>query len=449
MAVSEEDPFAGDCLERKDFAEALTSLVHAVDGGGVLTIEGEWGSGKTTFLRMWRETLVMEGFRTIYFSAWETDHSDAPLVSLLGEFESQIMTEGEGSGWKTRLYSAGEQLLKRGLPLAARAAAGGIISTDTTTENSLSESTVSLTQKCVNQYSQEKAAIVSFREALESLSNQSDKPIVVLVDELDRCRPAYAVEMLERIKHLFGVNGVVFLLAIDREQLGHSIRSIYGSGMNPDGYLRRFIDLPCKLPDPDVKAFTRNIIVRFDLHSEILLKSDYEFRSGHAGETESVLNIYFCAYKPALRIMEQIVGELAVVFATTKVNQGIVPIATSTLLFLRYLDRSLYHRFLSRKITAGTLISELRRDETFAGILDGRHGQLIEIWLRAITYTGDSTSYDDLEEILKGDPDNERTKQMVDRLKDITSHLDYDTLEYLRKKLSFSEALIVRDDEEK
>lgn len=63
------------------------------------------------------------------------------------------------------------------------------------------------------------------------------------IDELDRCRPTFAIELLERIKHLFDIQNIVFVLSIDKEQLEASTAAAYGSAINAPEYLRRFIDL--------------------------------------------------------------------------------------------------------------------------------------------------------------------------------------------------------------
>ena len=80
-----------------------------------------------------------------------------------------------------------------------------------------------------------------------------EKTVIIFVDELDRCRPSYAIELLERIKHLFNIGGLVFVLALDREQLGHSIKAVYGNGIDSDGYLRRFVDFEYQLKNPEKK----------------------------------------------------------------------------------------------------------------------------------------------------------------------------------------------------
>ena len=91
-----------------------------------------------------------------------------------------------------------------------------------------------------------KKNIISFKNSLANFIEKSteDKPVVFIIDELDRCRPNYAVEVLEQIKHLFSVPKIVFVLSIDKEQLGHAVRGVYGSEkLNADEYLRRFIDI--------------------------------------------------------------------------------------------------------------------------------------------------------------------------------------------------------------
>ena len=72
----------------------------------------------------------------------------------------------------------------------------------------------------------------------------------VFVDELDRCRPSYSVELLERIKHVFSVKGAVFILAVDRDQLLSSISGVYGSNIDAPRYIRKFIDWNFSLPNP-------------------------------------------------------------------------------------------------------------------------------------------------------------------------------------------------------
>ena len=83
--IPSEAPFKHDVLERQPCADVLTQFVLRLNEAFVLAIDAPWGSGKTTFLRMWLQSLQNQGFHCLYFNAWQNDFSDSPLVSLIGE----------------------------------------------------------------------------------------------------------------------------------------------------------------------------------------------------------------------------------------------------------------------------------------------------------------------------------------------------------------------------
>ena len=88
-------------------------------------------------------------------------------------------------------------------------------------------------------YMEFKDAISDFKESLEGIVNNQRK-IVIIIDELDRCKPTFAVQLLEIVKHLFDIKGITFIFMLDIEQLSHSIKTIYGQEMDVTGYLCRF-----------------------------------------------------------------------------------------------------------------------------------------------------------------------------------------------------------------
>lgn len=95
--------------------------------------------------------------------------------------------------------------------------------------------------------------------------------IVFFVDELARCRPTYSIVSLERIRHFFDVAGLVSVLALDKDQWGHSIRGIYETGIDVDGYLRWFIDVEYRLPKVPIGSFVAFLSEQYQLR-EILQK---------------------------------------------------------------------------------------------------------------------------------------------------------------------------------
>ena len=90
IEVPEEDPFRNDLLERKEPAEILTHLVGSIEGPCVIAVDAAWGTGKTTFLRLWARHLRNEGFSVVEFNAWETDFSVDPFVALSTEVTENL-----------------------------------------------------------------------------------------------------------------------------------------------------------------------------------------------------------------------------------------------------------------------------------------------------------------------------------------------------------------------
>lgn len=79
----QKNPFSKDLLNRKQYADILTQIVKHAEGGFTLSINADWGYGKTTFIKMWEKVLQNEGYQTIYFNAWETDFVADPMMALI------------------------------------------------------------------------------------------------------------------------------------------------------------------------------------------------------------------------------------------------------------------------------------------------------------------------------------------------------------------------------
>src|SRR6202040_617942 len=72
--------------------------------------------------------------------------------------------------------------------------------------------------------------------------------LVFVIDELDRCRPPYALSLLEKIKHFFSVDNVIFLLPTNLQQLETSVKAEYGA-IDAHTYLEKFYHLRIAFPD--------------------------------------------------------------------------------------------------------------------------------------------------------------------------------------------------------
>ena len=229
--VPEDDPFANDTLGRKEQIEALTRLVDSIEGPCVLALDGAWGSGKTVFLQMWASVLRGKDYEVVEFNAWDTDFSDDPLMALQAELDATLKSKPN--------YQA---LIKAGATVVSSLASHYLPIPDVMQSyEDFREHMETSTKLRLDRYRAAREDIKQFREALTQTIGP-DGRLVVCVDELDRCRPDYAIRFLEATKHIFEVEGVIFLLAVNLSELSNSVRALYGAEFDAQQYLRRFVD---------------------------------------------------------------------------------------------------------------------------------------------------------------------------------------------------------------
>lgn len=229
IEINPENPFANCKLDREQYAKVLSDIVSTFAEGFVLAINNEWGTGKTTFVKMWQQNLKNNGFQTIYFNAWENDFDNNSLVALMSEL--QMLTKEDDKFFKS-VIEKGAIITKNVLPIVAKSLIKKYtgIKTDEVAE-AFAKGTTEILIEEIKEYTTKKKTVSEFKNALEIFIKkiETNNPLVFIIDELDRCRPDYAVEVLEQIKHFFSVQGIVFVLSIDKNHLASSIKGYYGS----------------------------------------------------------------------------------------------------------------------------------------------------------------------------------------------------------------------------
>ena len=365
------EPFVNCKLNRKQYAEVLTDIVSLYSDGFVLAVNNKWGTGKTTFIKMWEQHLKNKDYKILYFNAWENDFQSDVLVALLAELEVLADTSAE-AGFKKVLSKATPLLKKAGLGLVKGLAKKfGADEMMQAIIDGTAEATIDGLEDEIKSYTNRKKGIEEFRESLkayvETLSNE--KPVVFIIDELDRCRPNYAVEVLEQIKHLFSVEGIVFVLAIDKEQLGHAVRGVYGSDkIDADEYLRRFIDLEYSIPEPNIKEYTNYLFNYFGFDE---FYNDQRNRSSSfSSEKTSFLVVFstlFSINVPSLRIVEKMFSHIRLVLKSFSEDQYSFPELITLLLYIKTFEFELYKRILNKTYTAQELLNEL--DSLFINVI--------------------------------------------------------------------------------
>ncbi|EHA1005934.1 KAP family P-loop NTPase fold protein [Clostridium perfringens] len=234
--------FKDDLLGRESIAINLTEIIKNVKDINVISIDSSWGTGKTTFIKMWMDMLnndeYKDQFNTLYFNAWKNDYIKDPFTALLTEIE--LSTSSDIKEAFKDAMKVGQKIVESTTNVFLKIFTAGAVGLEDFKFKEIKDSAM----KCIID---EKNNREEFIEKLEALAS-NNKKIIFFIDEIDRCRPTFAIELLEVIKHLFKVKNIFFVVSVDKEQLSHSIRTLYGNGMDSDGYLRRFFDLDYKMP---------------------------------------------------------------------------------------------------------------------------------------------------------------------------------------------------------
>ena len=235
--ISEKNPWNDDKLERKKFADVLTNKVKNGLSPYTISINGSWGTGKTFLLQRWRQQLENEGYKAIYYNAWEDDFCVNPLVSIIGQIATKIKDNS--------LKGLIDDVKEIAKPLLVKKILGhaGLNQAELQSE----------IDNTIDEYSKQITQIKKLKKSLEKLTTKikgkTGHPLIFIIDELDRCRPTFAIEILERIKHLFNIPGIIFVLGMNRTELEKSIKHVYGN-INSEDYLRRFCDIDLTLSAP-------------------------------------------------------------------------------------------------------------------------------------------------------------------------------------------------------
>lgn len=290
-----DDIWADDKLGRADDARFLEDFLIGryedrkrigAKGSYVLNVNAEWGFGKTFFMTRLAEQLAQK-YPVVQIDAWKNDFSDDPYTSVISEIEQFFKPKPEDTTAYKKAFDAVKKQagkifwlgVKGGMKRGAKWAIGEavdeivevvdnhVVDTNGTgekvgegAETALIKVTDDIidafAKKRIDDFLEAKKSLTNFRESLGELLEAyaaiegNELPLFVCIDELDRCRPPYAIAMLERIKHLFDVDDVVFLLSTDTKQLAHSISGVYGSTFDGQRYLQRFFTRTFTLPNP-------------------------------------------------------------------------------------------------------------------------------------------------------------------------------------------------------
>lgn len=254
-------------LKRNDALVYFYKLLLAQDNGTIIAIDGRWGSGKTFFVK--QEMMIINAMNprskieqevkqeilnsvcidvnkkenydlAIYYDAWENDNDIDPIISLIYEISMQIgdkyMFESDINFFKM-VVSIVECINGKNIK--------SII-------DSLKD------ENPLIKFQKQKELDNQIEDFFTHILAERGQRLVVFIDELDRCKPSFAVQLLEQIKHYLCDDRIIFVLSVNLEELQYTIKHFYGNEFDASRYLDRFFNLRIPLPPADKKNFIIN-----------------------------------------------------------------------------------------------------------------------------------------------------------------------------------------------
>ena len=303
--ISEKPTFdTQDEFNRRPIAKNIIRLLTSPIDLSPMVIDGGWGTGKTEFCQKLIRLMQQQrrNYQPVYIDAFRSDHSGEPLLALLAEIIKTCTpedTDGQPSEKRKNITRKIAKAAGFGIKTVAKAAASHLLkqSTDDLAEglqqimndgqdaDSLAE-TVTDAAATIASHTIDATVEALLKEQIEAEKNletlkaclkelAAEKPIILFIDELDRCRPDYAVDMLEVIKHVFDVENVKVVLVTNTKQLRAAINHRYGMEVDAQKYLDKFLKYSFALPDKVVARFEEDRALAAVEHFKQLIRKSH------------------------------------------------------------------------------------------------------------------------------------------------------------------------------
>lgn len=255
IKLLKEDP-----IGRRADVEGFLHTLESVEGGFTFFLDEAWGEGKTVFSRQIEiclrelnpiicdgetgdeilklmnvsEDSELRSYLPVYYNAWENDYWDDPLPSL-----GSAIAAAADAAFSTREERETGEVAAAALDAVLKSVSiGGFLNLGGLADarQELRGSDLIEGYKNRGQLRQEVDGLIN-----ASLPEHANK-MLLIIDELDRCRPVFALRALEEIKNLFTSDKLVILCSVNTGQLAKTVEGTYGSGTDGDRYLERFCD---------------------------------------------------------------------------------------------------------------------------------------------------------------------------------------------------------------
>lgn len=271
-----------DIINRNKDIVYFYSILQAQETASTIAIDGRWGSGKTFFVRQTKMVInalnpscdmddelkskatarlpftkteqERENFNiAVYYDAWKNDNDTEPVLSLIYEITKQLSVE----------FSLSDKSIVKIAGSIVEAFSGHNV-------NGIKDALTA--EDPFTKFKEQKDLEIKIKEFFSGLLAERGNRLVVFIDELDRCKPTFAVHLLEQIKHYIFDDRITLVFSVNLEQLQHTIKHYYGADFDSCRYLDRFFDLRISMPPVNIDRFYNEIGLSSTHHIHTITK---------------------------------------------------------------------------------------------------------------------------------------------------------------------------------
>ena len=283
-----------DCLNRTHFIDQVKDIIDMLAANrknSCYAISGTWGTGKTFVLKKIEQQLsyeqneqpVQDKYFIFHFNCWEYDYYEEPLIAIVASMLDTVLDESENRLLDDVTRKEIKFTLKSVMKMLFEYASGALRyrtgidlkqATEILQESHEAAKTEIANEHEYDQYYSFKKALAALRKALSQIAQNNT--IIFVVDELDRCVPAYQIKVLERLHHIcFGIDNVQTIFSIDKSQLELTIQKMFGDGVDSKKYLAKFIQFEICLDEGTYDHKFESIFQEYFLQFEETEHRDY------------------------------------------------------------------------------------------------------------------------------------------------------------------------------
>ena len=344
LDIPADNPYKFDKLNRHSAIEMFSRIINGFPQGCVCSINAPWGMGKTQFVRMLQIKLSQDGHKTFFFNAWESDYTEDPITAIISEMSISKQNKNFWGLMGRIVINVGKELGK-----------GALYKISGLDCDSAFEALADWSKKKVEDYENQKTTIRQFKQLLseEIASSVSELPVIFFIDELDRCNPTFAVRTLERIKHIFDIPNIVFVLSIDKSQLGNSICGYFGSDkFDAEEYLRRFIDIEYQLPEPSYERYIDYIANKVGIEQDLRMEGSRAYE-----DFKRILSFQAAEKHLSLRQIEKLLIHVSII--TSSFSTGALMEYVAFFVYLSFFESEILDKIENKQYND---VSELLYD---------------------------------------------------------------------------------------